>query len=65
MILCDIVQDQAVVSLAGHLTGAGSDDQPPTIVVAAHYDTAAAAPSLAVGADSNGSGVAVLLELAR
>jgi len=59
------VKDQGVVSVAGQLTGAGGDDQPPTIVVVAHYDTAASAPSLAVGADSNGSGVAILLELAR
>jgi len=59
------VKEQGVVSVAGHLTGAGGEDQPPTIVVVAHYDTAAAAPSLATGADSNGSGVAMLLEIAR
>lgn len=59
------VKDQGVVSVSGQLKGAGGDDQPPTIVVVAHYDAAAGAPSLAQGADSNGSGVAILLELAR
>lgn len=59
------VKDQGVVSVSGQLKGAGGDDQPPTIVVVAHYDAAAGAPSLSHGADSNGSGVAILLELAR
>jgi len=59
------VKDQGVVSVSGQLKGAGGDDQPPTIVVVAHYDAAAGAPTLSNGADSNGSGVAILLELAR
>jgi hypothetical protein len=54
-----------VVSASGRLTGAGGEDQLPTILVVAHYDAGAGAPGLAVGADSNGSGVAMLLELAR
>lgn len=37
----------------------------PTIAVVASYDTFGAAPALAVGSDSNGSGVAMLSELAR
>jgi len=58
-------KDQVVVSASGVLSGSSGEDQLPTILVVAHYDSGAAAPSLATGADSNGSGVSVLLELAR
>ena len=43
----------------------GSNEVQPTVVVVAHYDSDSIAPSLPSGVDSNGSGVAVLLELAR
>ena len=56
---------QAVVSTSGLLGGSSGEDQLPTILVVAHYDAGAGAPSLATGADSNGSGVSILLELAR
>ncbi|XP_023344303.1 nicalin-1-like [Eurytemora carolleeae] len=59
------VKDQAVVSTSGLLGGSSGEDQLPTILVVAHYDAGAGAPSLATGADSNGSGVSILLELAR
>ncbi|XP_027014438.1 BOS complex subunit ncln isoform X2 [Tachysurus vachellii] len=58
------VSDWAITSLEGKLAGAGGDDL-PTIVFVAHYDSFGVAPWLSYGADSNGSGVAVLLELAR
>jgi hypothetical protein len=37
----------------------------PTIAVVAYYDTFGAAPDMATGSDSNGSGVVAVLELAR
>merc|ERR1719510_2948610 len=57
--------DPIVRNIEGTLRARGEDDSQPTIVVVAHYDTLGAAPSLSYGADSNGSGVIVLLELAR
>jgi len=59
------VKDQSVASMSGILPGTGAEDQPPTIAIVAHYDSVGAAPSLSQGADSNGSGVSILLELAR
>ncbi|CAL1593648.1 unnamed protein product [Knipowitschia caucasica] len=58
------VNDWAITSLEGRLAGVGGEDL-PTIVVVAHYDSFGVAPWLSYGADSNGSGVSVLLELAR
>ncbi|XP_044027553.1 nicalin-1-like isoform X2 [Siniperca chuatsi] len=57
------ITDNAIVTLEGVLPGAGED--PPTIVITAHYDSYGLAPWLSYGADSNGSGVTILLELAR
>ncbi|XP_032992478.1 nicalin isoform X1 [Lacerta agilis] len=58
------VSDWLITSVEGRLTGLGGEDL-PTIVVVAHYDSFGVAPWLSHGADSNGSGVAMLLELAR
>ncbi|XP_060640970.1 BOS complex subunit NCLN isoform X3 [Anolis sagrei] len=58
------VSDWLITSVEGRLTGLGGEDL-PTIVIVAHYDSFGVAPWLSHGADSNGSGVAVLLELAR
>ncbi|XP_029358742.1 nicalin-1 [Echeneis naucrates] len=57
------LSDNAIVALEGVLPGAGEDA--PTIVITAHYDSYGLAPWLSYGADSNGSGVTILLELAR
>ncbi|XP_066492793.1 BOS complex subunit NCLN isoform X2 [Tiliqua scincoides] len=58
------VNDWLITSVEGRLAGLGGEDL-PTIVVVAHYDSFGVAPWLSHGADSNGSGVSVLLELAR
>ncbi|XP_076604691.1 BOS complex subunit ncln [Chaetodon auriga] len=57
------ITDNNLVTLEGVLPGAGEDA--PTIVITAHYDSYGLAPWLSYGADSNGSGVTILLELAR
>ncbi|XP_073325225.1 BOS complex subunit ncln [Pagrus major] len=57
------ITDNTIVALEGVLPGAGEDV--PTIVITAHYDSYGLAPWLSYGADSNGSGVTILLELAR
>ncbi|XP_042378944.1 nicalin-like [Zingiber officinale] len=56
-----------ITNIQGWLPGLKGDgtSQLPTIAVVASYDTFGAAPELSVGSDSNGSGVVVLLEIAR
>ncbi|XP_043709418.1 nicalin-1 [Telopea speciosissima] len=57
-----------ITNIQGWLPGLKSDgdtNQLPTIAIVASYDTFGAAPGLSVGTDSNGSGVAALLEIAR
>ncbi|KAM4810409.1 BOS complex subunit NCLN [Rhinophrynus dorsalis] len=58
------VSDWLITSVEGRLAGLGAEDL-PTIAIVAHYDSFGVAPWLSYGADSNGSGVAILLELAR
>ncbi|CAB3383423.1 Hypothetical predicted protein [Cloeon dipterum] len=57
--------DVSVANIQGKLGGHGMEDKLPTVAIVAHYDSFGVAPDLAFGADSNGSGVAVLIELAR
>ncbi|KAL7291308.1 hypothetical protein TKK_0014911 [Trichogramma kaykai] len=57
--------DVKISTLHGKLTGSGSEDKLPTIAIVAHYDSHGATSELAFGAESNASGVSMLLELAR
>ncbi|KAG0495035.1 hypothetical protein HPP92_006029 [Vanilla planifolia] len=62
------VSSPTIINIQGWLPGLKGDsdaNQLPTIAIVASYDTFGAAPALSVGSDSNGSGVAVLLEIAR
>ncbi|XP_072269704.1 BOS complex subunit NCLN-like [Pyxicephalus adspersus] len=53
-----------IITLEGQLMGRGGDTaELPSVVIVAHYDSFGAAPYLAYGADSNGSGVSMLLEM--
>ncbi|XP_015924730.1 BOS complex subunit ncln isoform X2 [Parasteatoda tepidariorum] len=57
--------DTQVISIQGKLCGFGVEEQLPTVAIVAHYDAYGVAPALSFGTDSNASGVAALLELAR
>lgn len=57
--------DVHVTSIRGKLSGFGVEEHLPTGVIVAHYDAYGISPALSFGADSNGSGVAALLELVR
>ncbi|XP_071988814.1 BOS complex subunit NCLN-like [Engystomops pustulosus] len=59
------IKNPSMVTLEGQLSGHGETAENPTVVVVAHYDAFGAAPFLAYGADSNGSGVSMLLEMMR
>ncbi|KAK6643166.1 hypothetical protein RUM43_004669 [Polyplax serrata] len=57
--------DVHIANIQGKLSGQGVEENLPTIAIVAHYDSFGVAPELSFGADSNGSGLAALLELAR
>jgi hypothetical protein len=62
------ISTSTITNIQGWLPGQraeGDNSMLPTIAIVASYDTFGAAPALAVGSDSNGSGVVMLLELAR
>ncbi|XP_022183376.1 nicalin [Myzus persicae] len=55
----------AISTIQGQLIGYGFQDKLPSILIVAHYDSFGLAPELSYGADSNGSGAAILLLLAK
>ncbi|XP_014288799.1 BOS complex subunit ncln [Halyomorpha halys] len=57
--------DANIVSIQGKLSGYGIEDKLPTIAIVAHIDSFGVAPELSFGADSNGSGIVMMLELIR
>ncbi|XP_012223073.2 BOS complex subunit NCLN [Linepithema humile] len=57
--------DVKVATLHGKLTGTGAEEKLPTIAIVTHYDSIGVVPELSFGADSNASGIAMLLEIAR
>ena len=63
------VSDPQMLSIEAVLRGShgedGGNEPQPTLVIAAHYDSDSVAPSLTSGVNSNGSGVTILMELAR
>ncbi|CAL1531840.1 unnamed protein product [Lymnaea stagnalis] len=61
----EALPDFEIANIQGRLSGYGIEEQLPTIVITAHYDAMGIAPALSYGVDSNGSGVILLLELAR
>ncbi len=65
-----LASDQSILTIEAAFNGVsesglGEEDTLPTVVVAAHYDASGGSPALSFGADSNGSGVTILMELAR
>jgi len=58
-------QNIAISTIQGQLIGYGFQDKLPSILIVAHYDSFGLAPELSYGADSNGSGAAILLLLAK
>ncbi|XP_060531017.1 BOS complex subunit NCLN [Cylas formicarius] len=57
--------DVKIASFHGHLPGYRPEGKVPTIAIVTHYDSFGVAPDLSFGADSNSSGVIIMLELMR
>ncbi|CAF0736221.1 unnamed protein product [Didymodactylos carnosus] len=58
-------QDNVMYNIQGKLTGHGIEERLPKILFVAHYDASGIATGLSYGADSNASGLLVLLKLIR
>ena len=57
--------DSLLYNIGGKLAGHGIEERLPKILLVAHYDAMGLASGLAQGADSNASGVLILLKLMR
>ncbi|XP_074115245.1 BOS complex subunit ncln [Cotesia typhae] len=57
--------DVKIATIHGKLSGTGAEDKLPTIALVAYYDSSSVVTELSTGAESNASGVSMLLELAR
>ncbi|CAG5083844.1 Similar to ncl1: Nicalin-1 (Danio rerio) [Cotesia congregata] len=57
--------DVKIATIHGRLSGTGAEDKLPTIALVAYYDSSSVVTELSTGAESNASGVSMLLELAR
>jgi len=57
--------DSVLYNIAGKLVGHGIEERLPKILLVAHYDSLGLVTGLAQGADSNASGVLILLKLIR
>jgi hypothetical protein len=57
--------DSVIYNIAGKLVGHGIEERLPKILLVAHYDSLSLATGLAQGADSNASGMVILLKLMR
>lgn len=54
-----------IATIHGKLSGSPSEEKLPTIALIAHYDSSSMITELSSGAESNASGVSMLLEIAR
>jgi hypothetical protein len=57
--------DSVLYNIGGKLVGHGIEERLPKILIVAHYDSLGLANGLSQGADSNGSGILILLKLIR
>lgn len=57
--------ENILYNIGGKLVGHGIEERLPKILLVAHYDSQSLATGLAQGADSNASGVLILLKLIR
>lgn len=59
------IKETPITTMIGTLLGQGVRHKLPTVALLAHYDAMGLSPSLSYGVDSNASGAAAIIELAR